>query len=100
MAAINWSNITDFAQIPGAANTATSGSFWSSTFYMLWVILIMLLVGYGFEVAIVVSSFIMMILGTLLVYAGLMAWEHLVSVVALLLFMFLYIIWSSPKVRN
>lgn len=100
MASINWTNITDFGQIPGAANTASNGSFWVGVFYMLWIILIFLFVGFGFEVAVVTASFLMFILGILLVYADLMAWAHLVSVVAILLFMFLYIIWSSPKSRN
>lgn len=100
MATINWSNVTDFGQIPEQANVASGGSFWVGMFYMLWVILIFLFVGFGFEVALIVASFIMLVLGLLLVYTGLIAWAHLVTVVSVLLFMFLYIIWSSPKVRN
>lgn len=98
--AINWSNVTDFGQIPGEANTASGGSFWLGMFYMIWVILIFLFVGYGFEVAIIVASFLTIIIGLLLVYADLMAWQHLISVVAVELFMFLYIIWSSSKIRT
>lgn len=99
MANINWSNITDFGQVPAAANTASNSSFWVGMFYMCWVILMFLFIGWGFEVAVVTASFIMFILGLLLVYAGLMAWAHLVSVVAVLIFFFLYIIWSTPKTR-
>lgn len=100
MVAVNWSNMTDLSELPQAANTASGGSFWVGVFYMLWIILIFLFVGFGFEVAIVVSSFITMILGLLFVYAGLIAWQHLVTVVGVLLFMFLYIIWSSSKIRT
>jgi len=100
MPSVNWTSITDFGQIPAAANTASSGSFWIGMFYMLWIILIMLFVGFGFEVALTVSSFIAIVLGLLLVYADLMAWEHLITVVAVELFMFLYIIWSSSKVKT
>jgi len=100
MATVNWSNITDFGQIPDAANTASAGAFWVGMFYMLWVILILLMIGYGFEVAILVASFVMMIIGLLLVYTGLMGLGHLVTVIAVLIFMFLYIIWSSSKVRT
>lgn len=100
MASINWSNITDFGQIPAVANTASNNSFWVGMFYMIWVILIMLMIGYGFEVALIVASFITLIIGLLITYSGLMAWEHLISVLAVILFTFLYIIWSSSKIRQ
>lgn len=97
MAYINWSNVTDLGQIPGQANIASGGSFWVGMFYMCWVILILLLVGWGLEVSIIVASFVMIVLGILAVYAGLFAWSHLITVLAVELFMFLYIIWSSSK---
>lgn len=100
MTAINWSNITDFAQIPGAANTASDGSFWVGMLYMVWVILILLLLAFGWEVALVVASFVGLILAVLLVYAELIAWEWATTFVGILLFMFLYIIWSSKKTRT
>lgn len=99
MASVNWTNVTDLSQLPSEANTASNGTFWTGMFYMLWVILIFLFVGFGFEVAIITSSFVMLIIGMLMVYAGLMAWGHLVSIIAALLFMFLYVIWSSSKTR-
>jgi len=94
---INWTNITDFGQIPAAANTATGGSFWVGILYMIWVILILLTIAYGFEVAIVVSSFAALIIGLLMVYADLVAWQWITTFIGILLFMFLYIIWSSNK---
>lgn len=100
MATINWSNITDLGQVPQAANTASSGSFWVDMLYMMWVILILLTIGYGFEVAILVSSFAMLILAILMVYGGLIAWQWALTFVGVLLFMFLYIIWSSSKIRT
>jgi len=100
MAEINWSNITDFGQIPAAANTASGGSFWVGMLYMVWIIILLLTIGYGFEVAIVVSSFIGLVLGLLLTYAGLIAWQWVLTFVGILVFMFLYIIWSSRKIRT
>jgi|TARA_Y100000310_G_scaffold113968_1_gene112405 hypothetical protein len=99
MAAINWSNITDLGQIPAAANTASDGSFWVGMLYMVWIILLMLTIGYGFEVAILVSSFAALVIGLLLVYAGLVAWEWIIVFVGVLLVMFFYIIWSRPRTR-
>lgn len=100
MASINWSNVTDFGQIPQEANNASGGSFWVGVFFMLWVILILLFIGFGFEVAMVVASFLMIVIGLLLVYADLLALQHLLTVVGVLLFMFLYIIWSSKKTKT
>lgn len=94
---INWSNISDLGQLPAAANTATSGSFWVGILYMIWIILLLLTIAYGFEVAIIVSSFAALILGLLMVYGGLVAWEWITTFVGILIFMFLYIIWSGQK---
>jgi hypothetical protein len=95
--AINWSNVTDFGDLPSQANNATNGTFWPGMLYMVFVILFLILIGYGFEVAILVSSFIAMILALLLVYSGLVAWTHVLAFVGIILFVFLYIIWSGRK---
>lgn len=99
MAAINWSNITDLGQLPAAANTASDGSFWVGMLYMIWVILILMFVYFGWEVAIITASFLCLIISLLLVYAGLIAWTYCLTFVGVLLVMFLYIIWTSPKVK-
>jgi len=99
MANINWSNITDFGQVPAAANTVSGGSFWVGMLFMMWIILMMILIGFGFEVAIITSSFIFLIISLLMVYAGLVAWEWSLTFVGILLFMFLYIIWTSNKLK-
>lgn len=100
MAIINWTNITDFGQIPAAANTASGGTFWVGMLYMIWIILILLTSFFGFEIAILTSSFLSLILGIILVYAGLIAWKWVVTFVGVILFMFLYIIFSSQKVKQ
>lgn len=100
MVAINWTNITSFAQIPQAANTTTGGYFWVGTLYMIWIILLILFAYFGFEVALLTSSFLALILGLLLVYTDLIAWQWCLTFVGLILGMFLYIIWSSNKVRQ
>jgi len=100
MTAVNWTNISDLGQIPSAVNTASGGSFWAGMLYMIWAILIMLTLAYGFELAIVISSFASLIISLLLVYSGLLAWEHALVFVGIIVIMFLYIIWSSSKVKN
>lgn len=89
--------MSDFGQLPAAANSTTGGSFWVGMLYMVWIILLLLTISYGFEVAILVSSFVALILGLLLVYAGLVAWQWVVTFAGILIVMFLYIIWSGNK---
>lgn len=99
MVAINWTNMTTLADIPQAANTATNGSFWVGIMYMLWIILILLLINYGLEVALLTSSFLAMIIGLLLVYGNLVAWQWILPFVGVMLFMFLYITWTNQPSR-
>lgn len=100
MTNVNWSNVTDFNQIPALANTASDGSFWVGMLYMIWIILMLLFSYFGFEVSVTVGTFLALILGFLLVYADLVAFKWVLTFVGILLAMFLYIIWSSNKVRQ
>ena len=94
---INWSNITDMANLPAAANTATGGSFWVGMLYMIWIILLLLLVIYGFETAILTSSFLALILGLLLVFSGLVSWVAVMPFIAIIIIIFLYITYQRNK---
>lgn len=97
MEAVNWSNLTDLGDLPEQANRASGGSFLVGILYMLWIIMILLMMQWGFEVAIVASSFVFLIVALLMVYGGLIAWYYVLTFVGILLFMFLYIIFSSKK---
>lgn len=96
---VNWTNVTDFGQLPSVANTATGGTFWVGMLQMVWIILILVLIGFGFEVAFVTASFLALIIAFFLVYADLIAWGYIAQFAGILLFMFLYIIWSGKKDR-
>jgi len=92
---VNWSAVTSFEQVPSLANTASGGTFWVGMLQMMWIILILTFIGYGFEIALMVGSFLALILSFFLVYADLISWHYIVQFTGILLFMFLYIIWSS-----
>ena len=96
---VNWTNVTDFAQLPSEANNASGGIFWVGMLQMIWIVLILVLIGYGFEVALLVASFLALVIAFFLVYAGLVSWAYIVQFAGILLFMFLYIIWSGRKDR-
>lgn len=94
MTQINWTNFTDLGDLPSLANTASGGTFWSGMLYMLFIIMILVLVGYGFEVSLMISSFIALIIGLLLVYSDLIGWFSIIPFVAVILFLVLYISWN------
>lgn len=100
MSVINWTNITDFGQIPQVANTATAGGFWTSVLFMIWVVLLLILSPFGFEAGLLTSAFLCLILGVLLAYAHLVAWTYVLVFVGIILFMILYIIWNTTKTKN
>lgn len=98
MTAINWTNVTDFGQIPQLANTSTNGTFWVGMLYMLFVILLLIfLTMVELEDALIGSSFISLMLGLLLTYADLVNWTYILVFVAILCLMFLYKTWNSGK---
>lgn len=100
MAAINWSNVTDFAQFPALANQASDGGFWVGMYLMIWVILLLVSIGFGWEIAILVSSFGALVLGLLLTYAGLVNWYYVTIFPAIIILMILYLKWRQPKARQ
>lgn len=97
MSVVNWTNVTDFAQIPGLANTASTNTFWIGMLHMIFIILLLVMIGYGFEVAITTAAFLSLIIAFFLVYSNLIAWGYIVEFAGILLFIFLYITWSSKR---
>lgn len=94
----NWSNASNLGRaVFDAPNHNTGGSFWVSVLYFLWIAAFALMSIFGWEVALMVASFGALVIGVFLVYAGAMAWEWLITFVAIELFMFFYIMWSSRR---
>jgi hypothetical protein len=94
---VNWSNVTSMDQLPATANSVSGGAFWTSILYMVWVIVLLVSMTWGFEIALIASSFICLVLGIFLVYAGLVAWQWCMTFAAILLFTFLYITWTTRQ---
>lgn len=94
---VNWSNVTTWTQVLQTANTNSGSWFWTLIMYGVFIISLLIFSSLGFETALLSASFIALILGMFLVYAGLVAWTWTLTFVGLILFMFLYIVWSSKK---
>lgn len=97
MALLNWSNVSDFAQIPALANTATDGFFWKGMIWMIFIVLIFLFLNFGFETAIIVPATICLLLSILMLYAGLVTVITPMFFLAIILFFIIYITWSGSK---
>jgi hypothetical protein len=93
--AVNWSNVTTWTEVLQTANTNSGSWFWTLILYGIWIVVLLLFSSWGFEVAMLGASFLALILGLFLVYAGLVAWTWLLTFVGLILIMFLYIVWSK-----
>jgi hypothetical protein len=100
MNSVNWSAITDLGQLPAQANTVSGGAFWVSILWMLWVVILLAAMGWGFETALALSSFIALALSIFLVYSQLIAWQWAMTFAAILLFAFLYIAWTTRQHNN
>jgi len=95
--AINWTEVTTWTAFLQTANNNSGSYFWTLIMYAVFIIALLLMSAWGFEVAILGASFLGLILGLFLVYADLVAWTWLLTFVGLILIMFLYISWTSKK---
>lgn len=94
---INWTNVTTWDGMLAGANTNTGSWFWTILLYGLWVIFLIMFSTFGFEVTILISSFLAFIVGLFLVYAELVYIGWVLTFVGLILIMFLYITWSKKS---
>lgn len=93
----NWTNVTDWTGILQIANDNSGSWFWTLIMYGVFIIALLIFSAWGFETGLLVSAFIGLILGLFLVYAELVSWTWTLTFVGIILFMFLYIAWSSKK---
>jgi uncharacterized membrane protein YccC len=89
--------MSTFQQVLNQANINTQGYFWSSIYWMLLLIVLILTMGFGFEIAIMVSFFFGTIIGIFLIYLNLMNFTVFAVTEAVLLFMVIYFIYSSRQ---
>ena len=87
-------NMNDFMQI---ANTNSSGYFWTGMAYMLWFVLFMVLLPFGFEASLMTSSFIALLPALALLYLDLMSWKWFVAFPAMILFTIIWMMWGRRE---
>jgi len=92
----NWSGVDTPGEFLAMPNTATGGYFWAGMDLMVFlVIFITLAGGFGWEAGLLSASFVGLLMTIFLVYLDLVSFWILGVFVALLLLMFIYVIWSN-----
>ena len=95
MTVINWTNVTSAAQLLDLSNSTTSGGFWTVTLFLVFLTLLIIFLQFGWETAILGSSFIALIMALFLTYMEVVAFKWVLFFIGLLLFFFLYIAYKS-----
>lgn len=98
MSLINWTNISSTSQILSLPNTASGGWFWAGMLVMIEFVLLMAMLNFGFEVALITSAFITLILSIMLyMMSGLVSQWMVMVFLGVTLFSILYIYVSSTR---
>jgi hypothetical protein len=92
----NWTNITTPAQMLAIPNTATSNWFYPAMLITLFVIILVSLMNYTFEKAILVASWTCAIVSMLFVFAGLLHWMWFLFFLAPMILWTIFA-WTSSK---
>jgi len=93
----NFQNATNLKDLLAIPNATTGGFFWVGMLFMMWGIIVMGLLAWGFETALLTASFVMLIAGLFLVYLELVSWTWLMTFLGIILFMIFYMIWQKNR---
>ena len=92
----NWSNVStpkDFLKMP---NESTGGYFWTGIDLMVFIVIFITMAsGVTWEAALISASFVGILMSLFLVYLGLVSFWIMGIFIALILLMFIYVIWSN-----
>lgn len=92
-----WGNATSITNLLGMANTNTGGWFWAAILITFWIVLIMSLINWRFEQAMITSSLITTMAGVMLVYVDLIEWWVLLIPFSAFMFFILSILATSTR---
>lgn len=91
----NWTNISTVTDVLRVANDNASGYFWTGIVYMIFIIVLISSLAFGWESAILIAGFVGVVLSIIAMYMGLVSITVLGSFVGVLILTFIYLIWSS-----
>lgn len=96
----NFTAVTNVQTFLSLANDNTGGWFWLVILSMIYAVLFISLISFGMYPALISSSFVVLILGMLLAYMGLIAWVWVLFIIAVLVLTFIWVGYSSSKYQT
>lgn len=93
----SWENVGNITSVLQMPNTSTSGWFWAGMAYMITIVLVMAMINFGIEIAMLVGLFIGILVMIPLVYMGLAPMSALGILVGGIILLIIYLMWSSNK---
>jgi len=97
--AYNWSNVTSPETFLQIANDNTGGWFWVSMLSMVTIILLISMLPFGFEAALLGAAFAGLMLGIVMAYLHLVAWTWVVMFAGIIVLMFLWIMFGRKSTQ-
>jgi len=95
--ASNWSNITDPASFLQIANSNTGNWFWVSMLFMIVAVLLISMLPFGFEAALLGAAFAGFMIGIPMAYLGLAGWSWVMMYAGIIIMMILWIMYSRKN---
>jgi len=95
--ATNWTSASDMGGVLKLANDNTGGFFWLGMLFMIYVVMVVSMLGFGLETAVLASSFGALIIGLIMVALGLVAWQYVAGFIGVIILLILWISYTRPK---
>lgn len=92
-------NMTGLENLALAANATTSNTFWAGMYWMGLLIVLILSSVFGFEIAMLLTFFIGLVVGIFMLYLGWITITVFGITEGILIFAVIYLLWSSNKNR-
>ena len=91
-------NMTGVQELLNIPNQQTGGYwFWLGMLILIFAVLLVNLIGFGFESAMITSAFVCLIAGLFLVYLELLSWQWLMLFLGTILLILFYVVWNNKK---
>jgi len=98
---LDFSTVTNITGLLVAQNNAVSGYFWFGLLIMFWIIMLLALLNYGIEQALIASNFTGLTGALLLHYAGnLVNWWGVLFFVGWFVLTIIYVYVTSQRVNS
>jgi len=97
MSSTNWSSIISPETFLQIANDNSGGWFWASMLFMITSVLLISLLPFGFEAAVLAAAFAGFMIGIPMAYLGLVMWEYILIYVGIIVLMILWIMYSQKN---